>query len=136
MSNNDNIFLEIIEEEDEDLNGEDLNDEDLDDEDLDDEDLDDEDLDDEELDDEELEELNRLKEITEKLWSEDHLTHTYENIKKNEKIDKKNKRIHVIQSNFSLKKKYNKNLTNKNSIKNNNVKTLQRKPRYRGFMAF
>jgi len=131
MSNNDNIFLEIIEEEDEDLNGEDLNDEDLDDEDLDDEDLDDEDLDDEELDDEELEELNRLKEITEKLWSEDHLTHTYENIKKNEKIDKKNKRIHVIQSNFSLKKKY-----NKNSIKNNNVKTLQRKPRYRGFMAF
>ena len=131
MSNNDNIFLEIIEEEDEDLNGEDLNDEDLDDE-----DLDDEDLDDEELDDEELEELNRLKEITEKLWSEDHLTHTYENIKKNEKIDKKNKRIHVIQSNFSLKKKYNKNLTNKNSIKNNNVKTLQRKPRYRGFMAF
>tara|TARA_X000000368_G_scaffold382224_1_gene339219 strand:- start:144 stop:491 length:348 start_codon:yes stop_codon:yes gene_type:complete len=115
MSNNGNIFLEIIEEEEKDANDEDLNDEDL-------------------------EELNRLKEITEKLWSEDHLTHTYENIKKNEKKEKTIRKIQAIQSNFNFSFRKKQKPVNKNLItnENKNNRTVQRKnkTRYRGFMSF
>ena len=117
MSNDGNIFLEIIEEEEKekDSNDEDLNDEDL-------------------------EELNRLKEITEKLWSEEHLTHTYENIKKIEKREKTIRKIQTIQSNFNFSFRKTQKPVNKNSTinKTKNVRTLQRKnkTRYRGFMSF
>ena len=112
MSNDGNVFLEIIEEEEE---KEDLNDEDL-------------------------EELNRLKEITEKLWSENNFTHTYENIKKNEKRQKTIRKIQTIQStfNFSFRKKQ-KPVNKKSTIsKNHNVRTAQKRKRnrYRGFMSF
>ena len=56
MSSDGNIFLEIIEEGDEEKE--------------------------EDLSAEDLEEINRLKEITEKLWSEEHLTHTHMKILK------------------------------------------------------
>ena len=134
MSNDGNIFLEIIEEEEKekDSNDEDSNDEDSNDEDLNDEDL---------------EELNRLKEITEKLWSEEHLTHTYENIQKREKalkiykkVAEKSEKIKAIQSNFNFSFRKTQKPVNKNSTinKTKNVRTLQRKnkTRYRGFMSF
>jgi len=113
MSNDDgNIFLEIIEEveEEKDLSTEDL------------------------------EEINRLKEITEKLWSEEHLTHTYENIKKVEKKAKTIRKIQAIQSNFNFSFRKKQKPVNKNLItnKNENNRTVQKtnKKRYRGFMSF
>ena len=123
MSNDDgNIFLEIIEEVDEEK------------------DLSDEDLSEEDLSTEDLEEINRLKEITEKLWSEEHLTHTYENIKKVEKKAKTIRKIQAIQSNFNFSFRKKQKPVNKNLItnKNENNRTVQKtnKNRYRGFMSF
>lgn len=118
MNNGDgNIFLEIIEEVEEEK-----------------------DLSDEDLSAEDLEEINRLKEITEKLWSEEHLTHTYENIEKVEKKAKTIIKIQAIQSNFNFSFRKKQKPVNKNLItnKNENNRTVQKtnKNRYRGFMSF
>ena len=96
-----------------------------------------------EISEEDLAELKRLNELNEKLWSGNHLTHTFENIKRIEDAKNKIKKINAIQTNFGLmfkrpnnSKKINTTSNVVNTKKVVNTKRVVNKSRYRGFMSF